>query len=64
MGAVRRHNGIPPYDETVPYQNKVFNNYKEYITQYLKIETNNTISNEDIDFTLRLYCDRAKEKSN
>ncbi len=64
MAAVRRHNGIPPYDETVPYQNKIYNYYKEYITKYLKTKQDNTISNEDINLTLRLHRNRTKEKGN
>lgn len=30
-GSVRRHSGIPPYDETVNYQNGIVNTYRKYI---------------------------------
>ena len=30
LGAVRKYNGVPPYSETVKYQNKIINYYKSY----------------------------------
>jgi len=30
LGAVSRYKGIPPYDETVKYQNKIINYYRSY----------------------------------
>ncbi|MFB6344980.1 MAG: lytic transglycosylase domain-containing protein [bacterium] len=34
-GSVRRYNGIPPYNETVQYQNRIVNTYQRY-SRYLQ----------------------------